>query len=143
MCANWHGLAKLRLHTDDTLNLLERATAELGTKMRGFADDICPAYKTRELRRETEARRRRQLKTKQPSNSDQEDTIESRKSRGDNKGSTGARPKRFNLRTYKWHSLGDYVKMIRQYGTTDSFSTESVSDLRSNQTAIPLINYLG
>ena len=35
--------------------------------------------------------------------------------------------KSFNLRTYKNHSLGDYVKMIRTYGTTDSYSTEPVS----------------
>lgn len=34
-----------------------------------------------------------------------------------------------NLDTYKIHSLGDYVEAIRQYGTTDSYSTELVKCL--------------
>lgn len=38
-----------------------------------------------------------------------------------------ARLKRsLNLNTYKNHSLGDYTAAIRRYGTTDSYSTESV-----------------
>ena len=36
------------------------------------------------------------------------------------------RAKTFNLDTYKYHSLGDYVEHIRQYGTTNSYSTEPV-----------------
>jgi hypothetical protein len=39
---------------------------------------------------------------------------------------TARRTKTFNLDTYKYHSLGDYVEHIRQYGTTDSYSTEPV-----------------
>ena len=35
-------------------------------------------------------------------------------------------PKAFNLNTYKFHSLGDYANTIRQYGTTDSYSTQLV-----------------
>lgn len=31
-----------------------------------------------------------------------------------------------NLITYKWHALGDYVKSIRLFGTTDSYSTQIV-----------------
>ena len=38
----------------------------------------------------------------------------------------GRRKKTFNRRTYKNHSLGDCIKMIRTYGTTDSYSTEGV-----------------
>jgi hypothetical protein len=34
--------------------------------------------------------------------------------------------KKFNLQTYKFHSLGDYADTIRRYGTTDSYSTERV-----------------
>lgn len=34
--------------------------------------------------------------------------------------------KTMNLNTYKVHALGDYVETIRQYGTTDSYSTEPV-----------------
>jgi hypothetical protein len=34
--------------------------------------------------------------------------------------------KTFNLNTYKGHLYGDYVKTIREYGTTDSFLMEPV-----------------
>lgn len=37
------------------------------------------------------------------------------------------RIKTFNLNTYKVHALGDYADTIKKYGTTDSYSTESVS----------------
>ena len=40
----------------------------------------------------------------------------------------GRRIKKFNLWTYKYHTLGDYADTIRRYGTTDSYSTEPVSD---------------
>ena len=36
----------------------------------------------------------------------------------------------FNLSTYKWHALGDYVNTIRRYGTTDNYSTQTVSHLK-------------
>jgi hypothetical protein len=36
------------------------------------------------------------------------------------------RAKSFNLNTYKYHLLGDYVEQIRQYGTTDSYTTKLV-----------------
>jgi hypothetical protein len=42
------------------------------------------------------------------------------------KATTSRRSKTFNLNTYKIHALGDYVATIRQYGTTDSYSTEPV-----------------
>ena len=40
-------------------------------------------------------------------------------------------PKRklFNLLTYKLHSLSDYVRAVRWFGTTDSYSTQPVSIL--------------
>jgi len=42
------------------------------------------------------------------------------------KGSSVRRSKQFNLRTYKYHALGDYCNTIRQFGTTDSYSTQPV-----------------
>lgn len=33
------------------------------------------------------------------------------------------------MSTYKVHSLGDYVETIKTYGTTDSYSTEPVSEI--------------
>lgn len=35
---------------------------------------------------------------------------------------------KFSLQSYKYHSLGDYGDTIRQYGTTDSYSTKPVSN---------------
>jgi len=40
-------------------------------------------------------------------------------------------PKDFNLNTYKLHSLGDYANTIRQYGTTDFYSTQLVHGVPS------------
>lgn len=34
--------------------------------------------------------------------------------------------KTLNNSTYKLHSLGDYARMIRTHGTTDSYSTQMV-----------------
>jgi hypothetical protein len=108
-CAHWHGLAKLRMHTDHTLNILDETTIALGQRFRGFANETCPAFDTRELQREVDARQRRQSKNKDASS-----------------GMT-RRQKKFNLQTYKFHSLGDYAATIRRYGTCDSYTTEIVS----------------
>lgn len=34
--------------------------------------------------------------------------------------------KMFNLLTYKFHSLGDYISVIQMFGTTDSYSMQIV-----------------
>ena len=110
LLAHWHGLAKLRLHTDETLEVLEEVSGKLGRHLRLFANETCSAFSTQELRREAESRRRRQARE------------------GENETQTqNRRPKLFNLRTYKLHALGDYPAQIRMYGTTDSYSTQLVS----------------
>lgn len=129
--AQWHGLAKLRLHTDYTLVHLESVTKELGGQLRLFQRKTCAAYKTGELPRETAARKRRQAKAKSKSKSKPNalpagipvEAIKATKSEGKK------RIKLFNLNTYKTHALGDYADTIRRYGTTDSYSTELVSHL--------------
>lgn len=100
--AHWHGLAKLRLHTDYTLAFLEATTTLLGNQLRAFQTKTCSAYKTEELPREVRKREK-------------------------NTGKKTKLAKVFNLETYKLHSLGDYAETIRRYGTTDSYSTELVS----------------
>ena len=60
--AHWHGLAKLRLHTDTTLDILDKLTASLGKELRGFNQYTCSAFTTWELRREANARNRRRIK---------------------------------------------------------------------------------
>src|ERR1700685_2728114 len=109
LCNHWHGLAKLRMHTDHTLDILDQTTICLGTEFRAFSDKTCSRFSTRELSREGQARKCRKAKTATTKRSD------------------GPQSKSFNLQTYKYHSLGDYVKMIRQFGTMDSFSMEPVS----------------
>jgi len=96
--AEWHALAKLRIHTDSTLDILEAVTREFGRLMRQFRDKTLENFDTVELPRETGAKK------------------------------GGGRPskKALNLNTYNFHALGDYVATIRLFGTTDSYSTQVV-----------------
>ena len=98
--AEWHALAKLRIHTDSTLDLLQEATRELGRLLRQFRDRTSDEFDTVEL----------------PS-----------KTGTEKKGGSSSKKKKLNLNTYKFHSLGDYVTTIRLFGTTDSYSTQLVS----------------
>jgi hypothetical protein len=60
--AHWHALAKLRLHNDFTLDILDSETRALGQQLRDFNDTTCSAFVTRELPREYNARIRRNAK---------------------------------------------------------------------------------
>lgn len=57
--AQWHALAKLRLHTEPTLEWLEKTTMEVGKLMREFRDKSASKFSTFELPREQDARARR------------------------------------------------------------------------------------
>lgn len=118
MCAHWHGLAKLRMHSDLTLEIMDEVTTSLGKAFRQFQNNVCPTYNSKELPREANARRRRHQ------NADANGKINS----------TRDEPlqKKFNLQTYKHHSLGDYVNTIRQFGTTDSYSTTTVGIIQTS-----------
>jgi len=96
--AEWHALAKLRMHTDSTLDILEAVTREFGRLARQFRDKTSDEFHTVELPRETGAK----------------------------KGAGRSSKKTLNLNTYKFHALGDYVATIRLFGTTDSYSTQVV-----------------
>lgn len=113
---SWHAYAKLRLHTETTLNLLEAATVKLGREMRHFKKTTCAAYITKELPREIATRGRKKaamaLKGKTPV---------------ENKKGQSKLIKTLNLNTYKFHALSKYVDAIRRYGTSDSYSTQIVS----------------
>lgn len=110
------------MHTDDTLGLLDCATTALGTEFRKFSNVTCPSFDTRELRRESEARTRRELKKKAANTETAQSTAPPLASSEQSQ----RRRKTFNLRTYKYHALGDYANTIRRYGTTDSYTTEIV-----------------
>jgi hypothetical protein len=102
------------MHTDETLQVMDNVTHSLGHAIRAFQADTCPAFHTRELKREAEGRQRREARARP-----QREHVDSK--------SSVRRPKTFNLRTYKFHALGDYTASIRMYGTTDSYSTQPVS----------------
>jgi hypothetical protein len=110
------------MHTDQTLKILDTATVEIGEELRKFNGKTCPAFDTKELKREADARTRRLLK-------------KARRSSRTAPGSAGSAQntrlsKQFSLQTYKLHSLGDYAATIRMFGTTDSYSTERVSNFQ-------------
>ena len=107
--AEWHGLAKLQMHTEMTLAQLEQVTTDLGHLMWDFQDKTCAKFITTELACEIEAWNHCNAwkkGTKMPNQS--------------------CKGKSLNLLTYKFHALGDYVSTIRMFGTTDSFSTQLV-----------------
>jgi len=107
------------MHTDETLEVLEIVSGNLGSQLRIFAHDTCSAFSTRELRREAESHRRRQV---------QEGMSGITRDQGTSATVTGERrPRLLNLQTYKLHALGDYAAHIRMYRTTDSYSTQVVS----------------
>lgn len=100
--ATWHGLAKLRMHTDTTLDFLDSSTIRLGQLLRDFNATTCA---------EENSLRRRKASTK----------FTSIDPKGEHNSS-----KTLNLSTYTLHSLGDYADTIRRYGTTDNYTTQIV-----------------
>ena len=111
--AEWHTLAKMRLHTDSTLAWLDESTKAFGKQIRRFQSHTCSFFDTRELPQEEAARSRRQKKKKVSINLP-------------NPSPAGTKKKLFNLILIKLHALGDYVKTIKRFGTTDSYSTQPV-----------------
>ena len=55
----WMAFAKLRIHTETTLQLFESVTILLGEEMRRFQEKVCSKYPTTDLPREESARGRR------------------------------------------------------------------------------------
>ena len=133
------------MHTDVTLELLSRVTISFGTRIRAFQEKTCAAFSTQELEREQAARVRRQNKKKKAAVETNSNSQKGKKATAETKSkaqkgmkattktnsqpqksSSGRQPKQFNLNTYKYHALGDYCNTIRQFGTTDSYSTQPV-----------------
>jgi hypothetical protein len=148
------------MHSDLTLEILNKQTTHLGEKFHHFKMKVCTAYHTQELDHEVDARSRRQTKDairhtegSMPNSVGQR--IVAQKRVGDNaKGKQKAnfeqlqdpclpRPSRMkkslNLKMYKFHVLGDYVTSICRFGTTELYSTEPVSYFYS--LSAPYLNY--
>ncbi|RXW13768.1 hypothetical protein EST38_g12086 [Candolleomyces aberdarensis] len=116
--AQWHALAKLRLHNDFTLEFLEYSTTLLGAQIRIFDRDTCSKVETKELPKEAEARARRNAKN-------------------GNSATASRKPVSLGIYTIKFHYLGDYVSTIRRFGTTDSYSTETHNVMLLNASYTP------
>jgi hypothetical protein len=112
--ATWHAFAKLRLHTESTLQSFEVSTSELGRILRRFRATTCEEFHTQELPSEEAARgRRRAARVRNQTSSSRRNV-------------RGPRKRKLNLETFKLHALGHYVNAIRMYGTTDNYSTQLV-----------------
>ncbi|CUA67885.1 Maltodextrin phosphorylase [Thermococcus litoralis DSM 5473] [Rhizoctonia solani] len=121
--AEWHGLAKLRRHTTETLKTMKKLTAKLGAELRSFAE-LTKTMNVRETPDEYARRKKRQAAAQA------QRSMETTASKGKTK--TSARPEipdgrricYFNINTYKVHAIGDYIYIIAEFGTTDSYSTQ-------------------
>lgn len=113
------------MHTDRTLDTLDETTTTLGRLLRLFVSKTCSAFQTRELPKEQASRGRRRAAAAAAKKAGKRNTKGTSNTQTPNTGL--GKFKIFNLQTYKLHSLGDYVRAIRHFGTTDSYSTQIVS----------------
>lgn len=135
--AEFHAFAKMRLHTERTLELFDQSVIKLGEDMRKFETVVCAAYETKELPRETAARGRRKAAAAAKASSK---TAPPGGRKGKGKASPlaaaarnapqkpGANPRqaKFELSTFKYHSFGDYPDAVRAFGTLDVLSSQHV-----------------
>jgi endonuclease III len=127
--AMWHGLAKLCLHTESTIQALESSTTRLGIALRKFQSTTCAEFVTCNLLSE-EATRGRQKAAKaklQPTAQKSKSKGKEPESKGKKKVSSTLRD--FGLSNYKTHALPDYARTIQEFGTTDGYSTQNVCSL--------------
>ncbi|KAG6913900.1 hypothetical protein DXG01_003626 [Tephrocybe rancida] len=128
--AEWHALAKARMHTDSSLDLLEALTTEFGKLLRQFRDLTCTEFATVELPGEAAARVRRKVAAQSKGTTSQANAtpvataISTPASVTTHARAALRRTRDLNLNLYKLHALGDYVTCIRMFGTTDSYSTQ-------------------
>lgn len=127
--STWHGLAKLRLHTETTVQDLENSTAQLGDILRDFQKKVCPEHDTYDLPTEEAARSRRRTRkvaAPPPTHVYADSGSEEDKKMQKKKKIVKRKTRSFNLDSYKLHSLGGYAKAIRQYGTMDNYNSQTV-----------------
>lgn len=115
--ADWHSVAKLRMHTDNTLETLTLLTKSLGQELRYFERHVANVLKTVETPREARSRVRRARK---------KGADVGHEGAGSSTAAAARKAKSYSLDTYKVHALGDYVSQIRLFGTLDVTSTQVV-----------------
>ncbi|KAK7007536.1 hypothetical protein R3P38DRAFT_2644843, partial [Favolaschia claudopus] len=123
--AEWHAFAKLRMHTDPTLEHLRRLTPEIGRLMREFKNTTCANYETFELPREVAARGRREQRAATARTADDAVTApQSTPAAATTTTKSSKKVKTLNLNIYKWHAAGDVHPTIPVFSTTDVYSTQ-------------------
>lgn len=145
--AHRHALTKLRLHSDETLALLDNQMSILDHKLCKFQESS-KVFNTQELRWEVAARNMQALKqSKQhtPLLKVSRESSAEQQVTGKETSLTVSIPQSVitwviqgwtrveNLNTYKIHALSDYVVMIWQFGTMDFYFKESVSIVHDGQ----------
>jgi hypothetical protein len=117
----FHAYAKLRMHTDNTLEAFRLATSALGHSLRQFSSKTCAFHAdTKELPRERAARLRRAANKKSKKPDSGQPTSGSSQS-------NQVQGKKFSMTTYKTHSLSHYPDHAEKFGSYDSVSTRDVS----------------
>jgi hypothetical protein len=111
--AQWHALAKLRMHSESTLSALDETFQRLSRQLCKFWDFTCAAFTTMELPKEQSARKHNATNKRSGLNNP-------------DPGSGGRKAKKFNLNTYKFHAMGDYLQTIQLFGTIDSFTLQII-----------------
>ncbi|KAJ7053674.1 hypothetical protein C8F01DRAFT_1329290 [Mycena amicta] len=119
--AEWHSFAKLRMHTDPTLEHLERLTSEIGRLMREFRLTTCTELTAFELPREVAARSR--SAAQKAAKSAAAAGLPIPDATVPPVPASTKKVKMLNPSTYKWHAIGDYPATIPLFGPTDIYST--------------------
>ena len=96
----WHTFAKLRVHTEQTLELFDAATNYLGCSTHKFERTTCQYYHTTELPQEHAAHGHHIA------------ALSAKQGRAIPSAASRPKQKKLNLHTYKFHALGDYVDTI-------------------------------
>jgi hypothetical protein len=126
--ALWHGFAKMRLHTDTTVAILRGLTSELGRLLQQFKSKVCTSYQTEETPAEHSRRLRRLSRNMGQlgrENADSEADLIVHAAASSSRRSRTVK-KEYNLSTYKLHALGHYADTIIRFGSTTSYSSQTV-----------------
>jgi hypothetical protein len=90
---------------------MSRSLTSLTGQLHKFHRQVCNNYDTTELPKERAAQYRHEAL---------------KENRTTDALSSSPKKKSFNMRTYKFHTLGDYVQSIKLFGMTDSFTMQIV-----------------
>jgi hypothetical protein len=119
--STWHALAKLRMHTEETRTALLTSTAALGRALRVFVAVTCSEYSgTTELPGEAASRERRHARATQKA-------LEQGLLPPQPRAGAGSKLKTFSMDTFKLHHTQHYFSDIAVFGTTDNYTTQTVS----------------